>query len=186
MALELMPATASPWSWYAVTVLVIGFPYVHSINGQYWYLPTMSGILWHGSSYSQLDLAERWFCTNAHCRKCSIQYDLPSRCYHFIQRAFSDTLKCLFSCGWLGLWLTYLLFQIYRTDDKPYYRKGNKILLAIVAWNVVVTIFIKVYYTRRNKTREQAWNAMSPEQKHHYLSTTKDEGNKRLDFRFAH
>lgn len=33
MALELMPATASPWSWYAVTVLVIGFPYVHSING---------------------------------------------------------------------------------------------------------------------------------------------------------
>ena len=35
MALELMPVTASPWSWYAVTVLVIGSPYVHSINGQY-------------------------------------------------------------------------------------------------------------------------------------------------------
>lgn len=33
MALELMPTTSSPWSWYAVTVLVIGFPYVHSING---------------------------------------------------------------------------------------------------------------------------------------------------------
>lgn len=33
MALELMPVTASPWSWYAVTVLVIGSPYVHSING---------------------------------------------------------------------------------------------------------------------------------------------------------
>jgi hypothetical protein len=34
MALELMPSTASVWSWYAVTVLIIGFPYVHSINGQ--------------------------------------------------------------------------------------------------------------------------------------------------------
>lgn len=77
-------------------------------------------------------------------------------------------------------------FQIYRTDDKPYYRKGNKILLALVGWNVLVTIFIKLYYMRRNKKREQLWNAMSPDQKQHYLRTTKDEGNKKLDFRFAH
>lgn len=87
---------------------------------------------------------------------------------------------------WLVLCLTYLLFQIYRTDDKPYYRKGNKILLALVGWNVLVTIFIKLYYMRRNKKREQLWNAMSPDQKQHYLRTTKDEGNKKLDFRFAH
>lgn len=34
LALELLPAGASPWSWYAVTVLLIGFPYIHSINGK--------------------------------------------------------------------------------------------------------------------------------------------------------
>jgi hypothetical protein len=34
LALELLPSTASPWSWYAVTVLLIGFPYIHSINGK--------------------------------------------------------------------------------------------------------------------------------------------------------
>lgn len=33
LALELLPSTASPWSWYAVTALTIGYPYVHSILG---------------------------------------------------------------------------------------------------------------------------------------------------------
>ncbi|KAF4772082.1 hypothetical protein HAV15_004913 [Penicillium sp. str.  len=141
MALELMPATASPWSWYAVTVLVIGFPYVHSIN--------VSLISRNAGSVRTRTVG--------------------SAVYNMICQAGAIISS-----------------NIYRTDDQPYYRKGNKILLAIVAWNVVLTVFIKVYYTRRNKTREQVWNAMSPEQKHHYLSTTKDEGNKRLDFRFAH
>ncbi|CAI7568714.1 unnamed protein product [Penicillium discolor] len=141
MALELMPTTASPWSWYAVTVLVIGFPYVHSIN--------VSLISRNAGSVRTRTVG--------------------SAVYNMICQAGAIISS-----------------NIYRTDDQPYYRRGNKILLAIVAWNVVLTIFIKVYYTRRNKTREEVWNAMSPEQKHHYLSTTKDEGNKRLDFRFAH
>lgn len=75
--------------------------------------------------------------------------------------------------------------QIYRDDDKPYYRRGNKVLLGIVAWNVVMTIFIKVYYTQRNTARDKKWNAMSQDEKDHYQRTTTDEGNKRLDFRFA-
>jgi hypothetical protein len=49
-----------------------------------------------------------------------------------------------------------------------------------------MTIFIKVYYVWRNRTRARIWDAMSPEEKDQYLTTTKDEGNKRLDFRFAH
>lgn len=38
LALELLPSTASPWSWYAVTFLLVGFPYIHSINGRLDYL----------------------------------------------------------------------------------------------------------------------------------------------------
>lgn len=49
-----------------------------------------------------------------------------------------------------------------------------------------MTVFIKVYYTRRNQARERSWNAMRLEEKDQYLRTTKDQGNKRLDFRFAH
>ncbi|KAL4810080.1 major facilitator superfamily domain-containing protein [Aspergillus unguis] len=116
VALEVLPSGASPWAWYAITVLLIGFPYIHSING-----------------------------------------------------TFSSLAR-----------------DIYRDDDKPLYRRGNKVLLALVAWNMFMTVFIKVYYIWRNKSRDRVWNAMAPEEKTQYLRTTKDEGNKRLDFRFAH
>jgi hypothetical protein len=76
--------------------------------------------------------------------------------------------------------------QIYQDDDKPLYRRGNKILLGILAWNVVFIILIKYYYVWKNASREKKWNAMTPEEKINYLTTTKDKGNKRLDFRFAH
>lgn len=47
-------------------------------------------------------------------------------------------------------------------------------------------VFAKCFYVTVNKSRAKVWEAMSREEKEHYLSTTKDEGNKRLDFRFAH
>jgi hypothetical protein len=52
--------------------------------------------------------------------------------------------------------------------------------------NVVIYLLTKVYYVWRNKSREKKWNAMSEIERLEYLSTTKDEGNKRLDFRFQH
>lgn len=76
--------------------------------------------------------------------------------------------------------------QIYRDNDKPTYRRGNKILLAINALSIVLFIFTKFYYVWRNQRRDKIWNAMSTDQKRTYLETTKDKGNKRLDFRFAH
>ncbi len=52
--------------------------------------------------------------------------------------------------------------------------------------NFVVYVLVKVYYVWRNKTRDRKWEAMTPEQRLEYLSTTTDQGNKRLDFRFDH
>jgi MFS family permease len=75
--------------------------------------------------------------------------------------------------------------QIYRQDDKPYYYRGNKILLGIMAWNIVVFIGSKAYYVIKNKRRDQIWDAMSREERVHYLATSTDKGNKRLDFRFG-
>ncbi|KAI9925367.1 hypothetical protein ASPWEDRAFT_164054 [Aspergillus wentii DTO 134E9] len=141
LALELLPSNASHWSWYVPTIMLIGFPYIHSIN---------------------VSLTSR----NAGTVRTRT---IGSALYNMICQASSIISS-----------------SIYREDDKPYYRRGNKILLALVGWNVVMTIFIKVYYIRRNKARDQRWNAMSSEEKDHYLRTTKDEGNKRLDFRFAH
>lgn len=76
--------------------------------------------------------------------------------------------------------------NIYRTPDAPQYYTGNKVLLAIVAYNICLFLFTKVFYVVVNQRRAKIWDAMTREEKENYLSTTKDEGNKRLDFRFAH
>ncbi|KAK4555705.1 hypothetical protein LTR86_007458 [Recurvomyces mirabilis] len=77
-------------------------------------------------------------------------------------------------------------FQIYRQEDKPLYRTGNKVLLALVAYNIVLFVFAKIFYVTINQRREKIWGAMTRDERAHYLSTTTDKGNKRLDFRFAH
>ena len=71
-------------------------------------------------------------------------------------------------------------------DDAPRYVRGNRALLIVLLSNVVIYILTKSYYIWRNKSRDKKWNAMSYEEQLHYLATTKDSGNKRLDFRFAH
>ncbi|KAH8666961.1 major facilitator superfamily domain-containing protein [Xylariales sp. PMI_506] len=90
---------------------------------------------------------------------------------------------------------TYNIFQqlggiigsnIYQPGDAPLYRQGNKVLLGMLALNVVVYLSTKAYYVFRNKQRSKKWDSMSEEERLNYLQTTTDEGNKRLDFRFAH
>jgi len=92
--------------------------------------------------------------------------------------------------------------NIYREDDKPLCkyllpmssniplipvdRRGNKILLGICCGNIVLFYLAKLYYIRRNKARDAVWNALTAQEKFDYIATTKDEGAKRLDFRFAH
>ncbi|OAL32679.1 hypothetical protein AYO20_07837 [Fonsecaea nubica] len=76
--------------------------------------------------------------------------------------------------------------QIYRKGDAPYYYTGNKALLGVVAWNIIVFIGAKIYYVRKNAERDNIWYSMTREERIHYLRTTTDKGNKRLDFRFGH
>ncbi|OQV04527.1 hypothetical protein CLAIMM_09390 [Cladophialophora immunda] len=75
--------------------------------------------------------------------------------------------------------------NIYRQDDRPRYRRGNRVLVSLCALNVGIYVFAKVYYVLRNRYRDRVWNGMTEEQRAEYLATTTDKGNKRLDFRFA-
>lgn len=52
--------------------------------------------------------------------------------------------------------------------------------------NIFLFYAAKAYYIRRNKQRDAVWNALSQTEKVEYIATTKDEGAKRLDFRFVH
>jgi hypothetical protein len=76
--------------------------------------------------------------------------------------------------------------NVYRQDDAPRYARGNKNLVAVASMNIVLYFLTKAYYVWRNKSRDKKWNAMTEDEKKHCLDTTTDEGNKRLDFRFAH
>ncbi|BAE57542.1 major facilitator superfamily domain-containing protein [Aspergillus flavus] len=76
--------------------------------------------------------------------------------------------------------------NVYREDDKPKYRRGNAVLLALNILGVLLFIGTKVYYILRNRHRERVWNSMTEEQRQDYLNNTTDTGSKRLDFRFAH
>ncbi|KAL5337434.1 major facilitator superfamily domain-containing protein [Aspergillus crustosus] len=76
--------------------------------------------------------------------------------------------------------------NIYQASDSPRYYKANRGLLVICVWMCVFqypgTYF---YYKWRNASKAKKWDAMTPDEQHHYRETTSDEGNKRLDFRFA-
>ncbi|KAJ5313526.1 uncharacterized protein N7443_000410 [Penicillium atrosanguineum] len=76
--------------------------------------------------------------------------------------------------------------NIYRADDAPLYKRGNRVLVGLVVSNIFIYLGAKAYYVWRNSSRDKKWNAMTDEQKAHYLANTKDEGSGRLDFRFAH
>ena len=41
--------------------------------------------------------------------------------------------------------------QIYRNEDKPLYRRGNKILLGIAAYNSLAFIGAKIFYVWKNQ-----------------------------------
>jgi hypothetical protein len=142
IALEVLPAVFpnSNWSKWAISSLIIGYPYVHAIL---------------------VSLASRNAGTVRTRTIASSMYNMSVQA----SNVFST--------------------QIYRADDKPYYYKGNKVLLALTAYNILLFIGSKVYYEWRNGQRDERWGAMTREERLHYLSTTQDKGNKRLDFRFA-
>ncbi|WWC72811.1 uncharacterized protein I206_106775 [Kwoniella pini CBS 10737] len=76
--------------------------------------------------------------------------------------------------------------NIYQASDKPRYHKGNRALLGIICYNLIILYpGTWLFYRFINKRRDAVWNKMTTEERAEYLATTKDEGNKRLDFRFA-
>lgn len=129
---------------------------------------------------SGMELAQFQYCpiTNGVCGV--VQHVCPGRRYHLVQhlpcRSVIQSLLDFFP----------LLLSADKTDDAPRYKRGNRVLLSLAVTNIGLYFFTKAYYVFRNKQRDRKWNSLTEEQQLEYLATTKDEGNKRLDFRFAH
>lgn len=76
---------------------------------------------------------------------------------------------------------------IYTAPDKPYYRRGNKVLMIINILSIVLFLFTKAYYVLKNKHRDRKWNALTEEQRRQYLiDNAHVRGSRRADFRFVH
>ncbi|KAL4742728.1 major facilitator superfamily domain-containing protein [Aspergillus similis] len=77
--------------------------------------------------------------------------------------------------------------NVYRTEDQPYYRRGNKVLIALAVVSIFLFISAKAYYVWRNRSRQNKarWEALSSEQREAYLREHPVMTNKRIDFTFA-
>jgi hypothetical protein len=81
--------------------------------------------------------------------------------------------------------------------------RGNKALLGVTCMNITLYALVWLFYRTVNKRREKKWNSWSEEvrvkvldehisfthrfqERREYLKTTKDQGNKRVDFRFVY
>lgn len=76
--------------------------------------------------------------------------------------------------------------NIYRADDAPIYRRGNRTLFILTLMLIPIYISIKFYYVWRNKSKEAIWSKMSSSERAQYLKDNRGIGNKSLDFRFSH
>jgi len=76
--------------------------------------------------------------------------------------------------------------NIYRNDDKPLYKRGNRALIGICLMNIVLYGLTFIFYRTLNRRRDKIWDSWSAEQRKEYLETAEDEGNTRLDFRFVY
>lgn len=55
--------------------------------------------------------------------------------------------------------------QVYRTEDKPLYRTGNKVLIGLTVWSAAVFLFAKWFYVNQNRKRQRIWDGMTRDEK---------------------
>ncbi|KAJ5862934.1 hypothetical protein N7455_007002 [Penicillium solitum] len=75
--------------------------------------------------------------------------------------------------------------NVYQEKDAPYYKNGNKVLIALAVVSGFLFVGAKFYYDWWNKHNSTKWDAMTSEQRELYLRENPVLTNKRIDFRFA-
>jgi hypothetical protein len=106
IALALIPTQTSSWSKYALSVLMVGHPYVHAIL---------------------VAITSRNAGTVRTRTVASAMYNMCVQTSNLIAQ------------------------NIYRNDDKPMYRRGNRVLIGICSMNFFLFIGAKLYYVYINK-----------------------------------
>jgi hypothetical protein len=131
VALETLPAGASTWVRYTLLILLIGSPYMHaaivamtSRNAGSVRTRTVASAL-----YNMTVQASNIISNNVTLSP----FTLSTNCFSFLTNT--------------------LFFQIYRDSDKPLYRTGNKVLIALSVLSLVLFLAAKFYYDTKNELR---------------------------------
>lgn len=86
LSLRLLPDHASSWVRYAITVLIIGYPYVHSIIGKHKRIQLYKKTSTNFMFCSIINFTKRWLSSRANGRQRSVQHVRAGRQHHFLKR----------------------------------------------------------------------------------------------------
>lgn len=160
IALRVWPgALVDAWGTFGLMTVLLSYPYCHAIRKSCRYSDFKD-------EFANTYLVVGWTSTNSG----SVRTRTVSASVYNISVQLGDIIGA----------------NVYISSDAPLYHHGNTILIAIDVAVLFIFLFTKLYYVLKNRSRAKRWDAMSEIQKAEYLSTTKDSGNKRLDFRFIH
>lgn len=162
IALIYLPSDASRWVRYAIVVLILGFPYPHPIHVAWCQYPL-------SLPYSEM-LADI----------CSFMHTGSRNSNTVRTRTVSAALYNM-SVQLSGI----IAANIYRDDDAPDYRRGNRHLAILSGLTIIFYLIARGYYFWRNQQRKKGWDILTPEEKRDYQENTTDEGSKRRDFFLA-
>ncbi|EMD42289.1 hypothetical protein CERSUDRAFT_90901 [Gelatoporia subvermispora B] len=81
---------------------------------------------------------------------------------------------------------TIISSYIYRADDAPLYKRGNRALIGITVMNIAIYVFTYFFYREINRRRDRIWKSWTPEEQQKYLDTTTDKGSEKINFRFVY
>jgi hypothetical protein len=155
----------------------------HCVVGEFWILPLLSALLAlpaHGHPWARFTLTTMIS---------GYPYFHPVIAAWISENSFNVKKRALTAATYnvivqMG---SVIGSQIYRADDKPYYYRGNKVLVSICAFALVVMFVQRTWLSTLNKRKEKIWAGMSLEEKIEYqkdIAAREKEGNKRLEFRF--
>jgi membrane-bound metal-dependent hydrolase YbcI (DUF457 family) len=71
-------------------------------------------------------------------------------------REFLHSIVFSFSDGIMLI----ILIEIYRSSDQPYYYTGNKVLIAICVFSIVVFVLQREYLRYLNRQKEKQWSLL--------------------------
>ncbi|KAH9915278.1 MFS general substrate transporter [Epithele typhae] len=188
-ATVLLHAQTSQWAYFAVVSLVTGFPYRFWTHAMYlhfvFYVPFEQPT--HTLCYDYaLRTARRSSCSPTTLLRAGYVTSRPptvtsTNSSGVGTRTVSASLYNMFvQAGGI------IAANIYRDDDKPLYKRGNRALIGITVMNIVLYLFTYLFYRAISQRCDRIWNGWAKEQQQRCLDTTRDEGNARMNFRFAY